>query len=122
MILVDTSVWIEHFRAGQAQLVTLLNEGDVLTHPFVIGELACDSLRHRARILADLAALPTTVIATDEQVLRFVEEHKLHGLGIGWIDAHLLASALITNCRFWTLDRRLERCALAARVKPYRSQ
>jgi predicted nucleic acid-binding protein len=122
MILVDTSVWIEHLRAGQAELAALLNEGVVLTHPFVIGELACGSLRHRARILADLAALPAAVTATDAEVLRFVEEHKLHGLGIGWIDAHLLASALITNCRFWTLDRRLERSALAARVKPYRSR
>jgi hypothetical protein len=61
-------------------------------------------------------------MAADEEVLRLVEEHKLHGRGIGWIDAHLLASALITNCRFWTLDRRLERGALAARVKPYRSR
>jgi predicted nucleic acid-binding protein len=120
MIPVDTSVWIEHFRAGQAELATLPNQGAVLTHPFVIGELACNNLRQRARILADLAALPAA--ATDEEVLRFVEQHKLQGLGTGWIDAHLLAPALITNCRFWTLDRRLEHSALAARVKPIRSR
>jgi predicted nucleic acid-binding protein len=118
MILIDTSVWVEHFRAGN-RLGEALAAGLVLTHPFVIGELACGNLRSRARILADLSALPWAVAATDEEVLRLVEEHKLWGRGIGWIGAHLIASALLTNCRIWTLDRQLARGASAAGATPH---
>ena len=116
MILVDTSVWIEHFRAGNA-LGEVLSGGLVLTHPFVVGELACGNLRNRVRILADMDALPLAVSATDEEVRRLVEDRKLWGRGIGWIDAHLLASAALTNCGLWTLDRPLERAAPTAGVK-----
>jgi predicted nucleic acid-binding protein len=119
MILVDTSVWVEHFRVGNS-LGAVLAEGLVLTHPFVVGELACGNLRSRARVLADLGVLSPAVLATDEEVMRLVEDHKLWGRGIGWIDAHLIASALIANCRFWTLDRPLERAAVAAGVKLHR--
>jgi hypothetical protein len=97
----------------------LLSEALVLVHPFVVGELACGNLRNRARILSDLEALPCALFATHEEVMRLVEHQKLWGLGIGWIDAHLLASALLSNCQFWTLDRRLVRAAAAAAVKLY---
>jgi predicted nucleic acid-binding protein len=118
MILVDTSVWIEHLRAGSPRLSRLLERGLVLAHPSVIGELACGNLKNRSRVLADLAALPGAVEATDEEVLRLIEERKLWGGGLGWIDAHLLASALLTNCGFWTLDRKLERAASGAGIAP----
>jgi predicted nucleic acid-binding protein len=118
MILVDTSVWIEHLRVGSPGLARLLEHGLVLAHPSVIGELACGNLKNRSRLLADLAALPDAVEATDEEVLRLIEERKLWGVGLGWIDAHLLASALLTNCGFWTLDRKLERAASRAGIAP----
>ena len=116
MTLVDTSVWIEHLRAGSPELSSLLERGAVLTHPLVIGELACGNLKNRSRLLTDLAALPRAVEATHEEALQFIEDRKLWGAGLGWIDAHLLASALLTNCGFWTLDRKLERAASAAGI------
>jgi hypothetical protein len=120
MILVDTSVWIAHFRKGGSKLGELLNEALVLVHAFVVGELACGNLKNRARILSHLEALPSAVSATHEEVMRLIEDRKLWGLGIGWIDVHLLASALLSNCQFWTLDGRLVRAAGAAGVKLYR--
>jgi predicted nucleic acid-binding protein len=107
LILVDTSVWIDYFKSGVAQLKALLERGLVLTHPFVVGELGCGNLRNRAAIMADLARLPLIKPATHTEVLRLVEERRLCGKGIGWIDAHLLAAALIGQCRLWTHDRRL---------------
>jgi hypothetical protein len=118
MTFVDTSVWIEHLRAGSPGLARLLERGLVLAHPSVIGELACGNLKNRARVLADLAALPRAVEATHEEALRLIEDRKLWGAGLGWIDAHLLASALLTNCGFWTLDRKLERAASGAGIVP----
>ena len=120
MILVDTSVWVSHFRKAASGLSELLSEGLVMLHPFVSGELACGTLRDRARILSDLEALPSAISATHEEVLRLVEDRKLWGLGIGWVDAHLLASALLSDCPFWTLDGRLLRAAAAAGLKFYR--
>jgi predicted nucleic acid-binding protein len=121
MILVDTSVWVEHFRAGNS-LSDVLHEGLVLTHPFVIGELACGNLRNRAHILTDLDALPRAVSATEEEVRRLVEERRLWGRGIGWIDANILASAALTHCGLWTLDQQLERAAAAAGVGLFRRE
>jgi predicted nucleic acid-binding protein len=121
MILVDTSVWITHLREGGSALTALLIEGVVLTHPFVIGELACGNLKHRARILSDLNVLPAAVPATHEEALRLIEDRKLWGEGIGWIDAHLLASSLLSNSSFWTIDERLNRSAAVAGVKIYGS-
>ena len=121
MTLVDTSVWIEHLRAGSPELSSLLERGAVLTHPLVIGELACGTLKNRSRLLADLAALPRAVEATHEETLRLIEDRKLWGAGLGWIDVHLLASALLMNCGFWTLDRKLERAASMAGIAPHRS-
>jgi predicted nucleic acid-binding protein len=119
MILVDTSVWIDHFRSGNRVLSEVLNLGLVLTHPFVIGELACGNMKNRARILADLNALPSTLIATNEEVLQLIEQRKLWGRGIGWIDAHLMTSALLSNCRLWTLDRLFSNLAGGAGVNLY---
>ena len=120
MILVDTSVWIDHFRVGNPLLNEVLGSALVLTHPYVVGELACGNLENRTRILADLNALPLAVPATHGEVLRLIEERKLWGRGIGWVDGHLLASALLSNCRFWTLDSQLDRVAGSAGVKLYR--
>ena len=108
MILVDTSVWIGHLRAADAQLVTLLERGEVLSHPFVIGEIAMGSLRQRSVVLAALKALPGATVATDDEVQGFVTAHGLFGLGIGWVDAHLLAAVRLTpGAQLWTLDKRL---------------
>lgn len=109
-ILADTSVWVEHLRTGHATLAALLDENLVLVHPFVIGELACGNLRNRAALLALLGDLPHTTVATQEEALQFIENHRLMGRGIGYVDAHLLASvALRGDAQLWTLDRRLAR-------------
>lgn len=117
MILVDTSVWVDHFRFGNAKLDDILDEGLAFTHPFVIGELACGNLRNRSRILTDLQALPIAICADHSEVLNMLDEHRLWGKGIGWIDSHLLASARLSDCRLWTLDGSLDRAAAAVGVR-----
>ena len=108
MILVDTSVWIDHLRSGDEDLVGLLNSTQVLSHPFVVGELACGNLRNRVEVLTLLRELPQVTVATDAEVLYFIEQHELTGRGIGYIDAHLLAAvSLAAPARFWTRDKRL---------------
>ncbi len=107
MMLVDTSVWIDHLRRGNPQLAALLNEGGVLTHPLVIGELACGHLTDRSKILKLLEALPSARVAEHEEVLHLLSSRRLHGRGLGWIDLHLLASALLSRCPLWTLDKPL---------------
>ncbi len=108
MILVDTAVWIDHLRAPDPAVEELLTAGSVLIHPSVIGELAMGSFRNRDEIMATVVALPRATVASDEEVLRFVSEHRLFGRGIGYIDAHLLASVKLTDgSRLWTRDRRL---------------
>jgi predicted nucleic acid-binding protein len=119
VILVDTSVWVAHFRKASLSLAKLLDDQLALVHPFIVGELACGNLRNRTRILMDLQSLPFATSASDGEVVRLIEARKLWGLGIGWIDGHLLASALLSTCRLWTLDRRLHRAAGAARVEVY---
>ena len=116
MILVDTSVWIDHLRTGNAKLVSLLDDDQVLVHPFVIGELACGALRKRSEVLRLLRALPQARIADHEEVLRFVEDHRLFGRGIGWVDSHLLASAVLSSAPLFTLDRPLLRLATSLRI------
>ncbi len=112
MILVDTSVWIDHLRAGDKYLADLLNSSQVLAHPFVIGELACGNLHKRDDVLKLLNDLPGAPIANQEEVLHFVECNKLMGQGIGFIDAHLLASTALADAAFiWTRDKRLQRVA-----------
>jgi hypothetical protein len=113
MILVDTSVWIDHLRSGDEDLVGLLNSAQVLSHPFVVGELACGNLRNRVEVLTLLRELPQVTVATDAEVLYFIEQHGLTGRGIGYIDAHLLAAvSLATPARFWTRDKRLAAVAV----------
>jgi predicted nucleic acid-binding protein len=111
MTLVDTSVWVDHFRRGSPDLVEMLEQGKVLVHDYVIGELACGHLRNRQTTLDSLAGLPHARMATHREVLSFVQNHRLFGKGIGWIDAHLLASAESSGAQVWTLDRRLMRVA-----------
>jgi len=108
MILVDTSVWIDHFRQGDVELTRLLNSGQVLTHRFVIGELALGNIQNRSLIISTLQNLPQATAASDEEVLRFIERHTLFGSGIGYIDAHLLAATLLSpGSSLWTRDKRL---------------
>lgn len=116
MILVDTSVWVDHFRTGNRTLAGLLDEAQVLTHPFVIGELACGSLRNRAEVLALLEALPAAELAAHREVLEFVERERLYRRGIGWVDAHLLAATRLSAALLWTLDRPLLKVASALAV------
>jgi predicted nucleic acid-binding protein len=107
LILVDTSVWVDHLRRADKELKSLLNEGLVLTHPFVIGELACGNLKNRDEILALLAALPKAEVASDEEALHLVAERKLYGKGLGWVDVHLLAAARLSQSPLWTRDKNL---------------
>jgi len=107
MILVDTSVWVAHLREGIRGLEALLDEGDVMCHPFIIGELACGNLENRAEILSLLQALPMAAHAEHEEVMHFIESYGLMGKGLGYIDMHLLASAMLTKVRVWTLDKKL---------------
>jgi predicted nucleic acid-binding protein len=113
MILVDTSVWIEHLRAGNDRLKALLFDEQVLCHPFVVGELACGTLQRREEILTILKALPEAHLLDHDEVMNFLEARRLYGRGIGWVDAHLLASTLLTGCSLWTLDKPLRRAAAA---------
>jgi predicted nucleic acid-binding protein len=112
VILVDTSVWVEHLRVASAILTELLDHGEILGHPFVLGELALGSLRQRETFLSDMRDLPQAIVAEDEEVLRLIDRHMLFGRGIGYVDAHLLAAARLTaRSRFWTRDRRLQEVA-----------
>ena len=112
MILADSSVWIEHLRAGEPRLAELLNTGRALAHPFVIGALACGNLKNRKTILSLLQDLPTAPIATDDEVLFFIESHGLMAKGIGYVDAHLLSAVSLAGTgRLWTRDKRLRAVA-----------
>jgi predicted nucleic acid-binding protein len=119
-ILADTSVWIEHIRGGVRDLATLLASERVLIHPLVIGELACGNLNSRDVRLHFLKQLPFATPATHEEVWTLIEDRKLWGKGIGCIDMHLLASALVDDCWLWTLDQRLEKAAQSVGIKLYR--
>jgi predicted nucleic acid-binding protein len=116
VILADTSVWIDHLRNDNARMVSLLDEGVLMTHPFVVGELACGMLANREQILQELAELPSASVAEHEEVLRLVEAKQLHSRGVGWIDVHLLAATILSGCRIWTLDKALERLATELRI------
>ena len=121
MILVDTSIWVDHLRSGDDLLSHLLARGEVLAHPFVIGELALGHLRRREAVLHSLHRLPQAAVARDREVLLMIDRHHLAGAGIGYVDAHLLAAVRLTgDARFWTRDRRLltiaERLSVAAPV------
>jgi predicted nucleic acid-binding protein len=117
MILVDTSVWIEHFRHGNIGLDTPLNEGQVVSHPFIIGELACGNIKNRSYILSLLNRLPSAHRAEHEEVMHFIDRHHLRGKGLGYVDVHLLASAMLTNSSLWTFDKRLNSVSTKIGVK-----
>ena len=111
MTLVDTSVWIDHLREKVAGLSDLLMEGDVLVHPFVIGELACGNLSNRTEILSRLKSLPFARLGSDSEALLLIERRALMGKGLGYIDIHLLSSALLSEAALWTRDKRLSETA-----------
>lgn len=111
MILVDTSVWIDHLRAGNTTLIRLLERGEVLAHPWVVGELALGNLRRRDEILGLLNGLPRATPAGELEVLALIERQRLWGTGIGYVDAQLLASTRLTSATLWTSDRRLAAAA-----------
>ncbi|MEO8060018.1 MAG: type II toxin-antitoxin system VapC family toxin [Burkholderiales bacterium] len=113
MILVDTSVWIDHLRRGDALLSELLERGAVVMHPFVLGEIACGSLADRVVVLELLQDLPAAVVADKDEALSFIDRRGLHGSGIGFVDVHLLASVALTlGTRLWTRDKRLHAVAI----------
>lgn len=114
MILVDTSVWVDHLRRANLELVDLLERGQVLVHPFVVGEIACGSLSDREAALELLRQLPAAAVADPDEALGFIELRGLHGNGIGYVDLHLLASAALTaGSTLWTRDKRLRETAEA---------
>lgn len=116
MILVDTSVWVDHLRDGAPALAAALEQGSVLMHPFVLGELACGNLKNRGEVLRLLGDLPAAPLATDPEALDYIERRALMGRGIGYVDVHLLASAALAGAaRLWTRDKRL--AAAAADLK-----
>ncbi len=107
MVLVDTSVWIEYFRNGHPGLEELLNNANVAIHPFIIGELACGTMKNREEILNLLQTLDSSPEISLEEILHFIEMNKLQGKGIGFVDVHLLASSLLSDCKLWTNDKKL---------------
>ncbi len=112
MILADTSVWVDHLRSGDRELANLLNEGMIVMHPYILGEIALGHLRKRIAILEHMSELPMTPKASDEEVLALIAQHTLHGIGLGLIDVHLLAAArLMPPTTLWTRDRRLNKAA-----------
>jgi predicted nucleic acid-binding protein len=112
MILADTSIWIDHFRRGDFRLTQFLDRGDVVMHPFVIGELALGYVPRVAEMLEDLLTLPKAIVADADEVLKFIAHRKLSGSGIGYVDAHLLAAAALAQETFlWTRDKRLHTAA-----------
>ena len=111
MILLDTSVWVDHLRRADPAVVAALESGQVAIHRFVIGELACGTLSRRGELLNLLRSLPHLVHATHDEVLHFIEKQKLAGRGIGYVDAHLLASSVLDGANLWTKDRRLHQVA-----------
>jgi predicted nucleic acid-binding protein len=112
MVLVDTSIWVDHLRFGNPRLASLLEEGDVVCHSFVIGELACGNLPDRTETLGRLCALPRTGVASQDEVMSMIEGHRLMGSGIGLIDAHLLAAARLNGIPVWTEDVPLKKAAV----------
>ena len=107
MILVDTSVWVSHLRSDDRHLRELLLGWEVVCHPFVIGELACGTLKNRREVISLLQTIPMTKVAEHDEILQFIEIHDLMGTGIGLIDVHLLAAAFLSKTPLWTLDKNL---------------
>ena len=117
MVLVDTSVWVSHLRDGNAELANLLNDGRVLCHPLIVGELACGNLKDRAVILSFLQLLPMSIEAEHDEVLSFIENNHLMGKGMGYVDFHLITSAVLTGVPVWTLDKKLAQATDSLHIK-----
>ena len=116
MVLVDTSVWIDHLRRADPHLQDLLRSGQVAMHPYVVGEIACGSLANRSELLALLQALPQANVATHEEVMALIERRSLHGKGLGLVDVHLLSSALLGHLPLWTRDKPLRQAATVLQI------
>ena len=121
MILVDTNVWVKHLREPDVELIEQLNIGFVACHPFIIGELACGNLGNRAEILMLFQSLPSTPMVEPTEILDFIENKSLMGRGLGYVDIHLLASAILGNVVLWTIDHRLLEAAIELSVAYMRS-
>lgn len=118
MILIDTSIWVDHLSVSDPGVSELLGSRLILMHPFVVGEIACGTLRNRASVLELLGDLPMAVLAENDEVLAFIERYKLFGTGIGWVDAHLLSAVVLTpGTSLWTRDRRLDAAADALGIR-----
>ena len=111
MVIVDTSIWVNHLRQGSKRLEVLLMDGEVMCHPFIIGELACGNLKNRTEIISLLKSLPTALLVDFEEFLFFIDQNGIYGRGIGFVDVHLLASAQISGATLWTADKRLKSAA-----------
>ena len=116
MILIDTSIWINHLRHGLPDLSQALEKNTVLIHPWVIGELACGTLKNRQNVLGLLKGLPESTVASPSEVLILIESHQLMGRGIGFVDAQLLTSAKLSRCGLWSADRKLKELAIALNI------
>jgi predicted nucleic acid-binding protein len=112
MVLVDTSIWVTHLREGNRHLETLLLDAAVLCHPFIVGELACGNLRNRNEILSLLQTLPMAPTVEFDEFLYFIDRNQLMGIGIGFVDVHLLASSQLAGIPLWTSDNRLRSSAI----------
>ena len=107
MVLVDTSIWIDHLRSSNNTLLSLLDTQQVSVHPWITGELACGNLANRSTVLYLLKSQPQVVVASEDEVLFFIEKHRISGKGIGYLDMHLLAAAAMSTAKIWTRDKRL---------------
>lgn len=111
MVLVDTSIWVDHLRHGDPGLVSILENGDAHCHPFIIGEIACGNLASRKEILHRLSLLPSASLVRHSEVMAFIEAHRFSGLGLGFIDMHLLAAANLDGFKIWSRDKALRKAA-----------
>jgi len=111
MVLVDTSVWVTHLKQGSPRLQTLLLDDSVVCHPFIIGELACGKIKNRAEVLSLLQAIPKLEVVEHEELLLFIERNGLMSMGLGLVDVHLLAAAVLAEVSLWTLDKRLKQAS-----------
>lgn len=111
MVLVDTSVWVSHLRQGNSQLQALLLDGSVVCHPFIIAELACGKIKNRAEVLSLLQALPMLEPVEQEELLPFIQHNRLMGIGLGFVDVHLMAAAVLAGIPLWTLDKKLRQAS-----------
>ena len=108
MVLVDTSIWVSHLRHGNSRLQKLLEAGRVASHPFIIGELACGNISNRTEIISLMQALPMVDAVEHEELLIFIEHNKMMGTGLGFVDVHLLAAAMLAGIPLWTQDKKLK--------------